>query len=154
MFTGTSSICLFFFFFFFFFLLGILTPTLISFHISGLIWRTNAPLPFPVVLVILYHFIQFSSHASRGPPKCRNVTFVMAIFMVCRIHLAIMWLIYKFFRRLRHLTAENFPKVWACHANFGRSPKPKFRQARHASRALPNWMKWYSICSYWSMFVL
>jgi len=42
---------------------------------------------------ILYHFIQFGSHASRGPPKCRNVTVVMAIFMVCRIYLAIMWLI-------------------------------------------------------------
>jgi len=48
------------------------------------------PKYFPTRLHILYHFIQFGSHASRGPPKCRNVMVVTAIFMVCRIHLAIM----------------------------------------------------------------
>jgi hypothetical protein len=30
---------------------------------------------------LLYHFIQFVSHASRGPPKRRNVTVVTGIFV-------------------------------------------------------------------------
>ena len=34
--------------------------------------------------------------------------------------------------------ALNCRKFRVCHDNFGRSPKPNFRQARHASRALPN----------------
>ena len=42
---------------------------------------------------VLYHFIQFGSHTSWDPPKCWNVTVVIAIFMVCRIHLVIMWVI-------------------------------------------------------------
>ena len=42
---------------------------------------------------LLYHFIQFGSHASWDPPKCWNVTVVTVIFMVCRIHLVIMWVI-------------------------------------------------------------
>src|SRR5258707_11371142 len=33
---------------------------------------------------ILYHFIKFGSHASRGPPKRRNVTEVTLIFLKCR----------------------------------------------------------------------
>ena len=32
-----------------------------------------------------------------------------------------------------------------CHAGLGIMPKTKFRQARHASRGLPNWTKYYSI---------
>jgi hypothetical protein len=36
------------------------------------------------------------------------------------------------------LAALNCRKISVCHGNFGRSPKPKFRQVRHASRALPN----------------
>jgi len=40
--------------------------------------------------------------------------------------------------------ALNCPNFWACHGNSERLPKPKFRQVRHASRALPNWLKWYS----------
>ena len=36
-------------------------------------------------------------------------------------------------------------KKKSCHAGYGSMPKPKFRQARHASRGLPNWTKWYSI---------
>jgi len=43
-------------------------------------------------LYILYHFIQFGSHTSQGTSKCWNVMIVTAIFMVCRIHLVIMWL--------------------------------------------------------------
>ena len=46
------------------------------------------------------------------------------------------------------LSCWKFPKIWACHSNFGRLSKPKFWQGRHASRALPNWMKWYSILSF------
>ena len=36
------------------------------------------------------------------------------------------------------------PNFFFCHAGFGIMPKPKFRQARHASRGLPNWTKYYS----------
>jgi len=46
------------------------------------------------------------------------------------------------------LNCRKFPKNWICHGNFGRSPKPNFRQARHASWALPNWLKWYSIYNF------
>ena len=46
------------------------------------------------------------------------------------------------------LNCWKIPKIWVCHNNFGRSPKPNFRQACHASRALPNWLKWYSISSH------
>ena len=42
------------------------------------------------------------------------------------------------------LNCRKFPKIWVCHDNFGRLPKPNFRQACHASWALPNWLKWYS----------
>ena len=31
-----------------------------------------------------------------------------------------------------------YAKKKSCHAGFGSMPKPKFRQARHASRGLPN----------------
>jgi hypothetical protein len=37
------------------------------------------------------------------------------------------------------------PKFWTSHSNLGGSPKPKFRQVHHVSRALPNWLKWDSI---------
>ena len=36
-------------------------------------------------------------------------------------------------------------RIFFCHAGLGIMPKTKFRQARHASRGLPNWTKYYSI---------
>ena len=38
-------------------------------------------------LLILYHFVQFDGHASRGPPNRRNVTDVTVILGKCRNHL-------------------------------------------------------------------
>ena len=62
-----------------------------------------------------------------GPPECWNVTIVMEIFMVCRIHLVFMWLIYIFFV--------------ACGA--------KLPKNLSMSQALPNWLKWYSTVGEW-----
>ena len=41
------------------------------------------------VLMNLYNFIQFGRYASRGPPKCWNVTEVTVNFIRCRNHLEI-----------------------------------------------------------------
>jgi hypothetical protein len=38
-----------------------------------------------------------------------------------------------------------FKKSFGCHGEFSRLPKRKLQRGRHASRGLPNWMKWYSI---------
>jgi hypothetical protein len=47
------------------------------------LWSTGFPLQ------VLYHFVQFGSHASRTPPKSLNVTDVTELWTKCRNHLEI-----------------------------------------------------------------
>ena len=62
---------------------------------------------FAGALIILYHLIQFGSHASRGLPNRRNVTLVTGIFIRCWNHFVIWLSNIEFFGRLRRKTAEN-----------------------------------------------
>jgi hypothetical protein len=88
----------------------------------------------PMSNYILYHFVQFGSHASRSHFFCRNVTMVMAKFLRCQNH-PVTCTKYRKFSSPAVLNCRIF---LACHGSFGGVPKQKFRQAHHASRGLPN----------------
>ena len=65
-----------------------------------------------IILQLLYHLIQFSSHTSWGLPNRRNVTLVTAIFIRRWNHFVIWLSNIEFFGRLRCKTAENFQMSW------------------------------------------
>jgi len=55
---------------------------------SGLVENDDKEVVVELILLesrVLYHFIQFGSHASRAPSKYRNVTVVTAPTVDCRI---------------------------------------------------------------------
>lgn len=92
-----------------------------------LYYLPHLPLFHILIYLLPYHnnlrypFIQFGSHASRGPLKRRNVTMVTAVF--------------------HHVpNIENFQQVAETNLKF----KPKPRQTCHASHGVP---KWYSTLS-------
>ena len=72
---------------------------------------------------ILYHFIQFGSHASRAPSKYPNVTVVTALRWTCREYFPCQTCMHNFSRP----PAVECRKISPCHGHFRRLPKPKFR---------------------------
>ena len=68
------------------------------------------------VVILLYHSIQIGSHTSHTPSWI--VTLVMLIFARC----------WKLLKKMQIIYLQK--------------TKAKFQQACHASRGLPNWMKW------------
>ena len=96
-----------------------------------------------ILVLLLYHFVQFGSHASRTPSRMPNSHARHADFgKVPKTFSKIQNFFFSFLNYLKKSVHDCWKKN--CHISFGSMPKPKFWQMRHASRVLPNWTKWYS----------
>ena len=90
---------------------------------------------FHILSLILYHFVQFGSHASRNPSECRLVMLVTLNLSRCAKNFFQNFFIFK--------KPKNFQRL--CMVAIFFLVTLIFCQAHHASHGRLNWMKWYSI---------